>query len=114
MAFREVSVTQVREVLRRWLRDDEGLRLVATGAGVDRKTARRYVDAAVALGLDRSGGEGQLTDELIGGVCEAVRPARPNGHGEGAGGFRTPIPIDSVHPFRSFRTPRGGGRVALM
>jgi len=33
---------------------------------------------------------------------------------EGAGGFRTPIPIDSVHPFRSFRTPRGGGRVALM
>jgi len=24
---------------------------------------------------------GQLTDELIGGVCEAVRPARPNGHG---------------------------------
>ena len=53
MAFREVSVTQVREVLRRWLRDDEGLRLVAAGAGVDRKTVRRYVDAAVALVLDR-------------------------------------------------------------
>jgi hypothetical protein len=76
MAFGEVSVTQVREVLRRWLRDDEGLRLVATGVGVDRKTARRYVDAAVALGLDRSGGEDQLTDELISGVCEAVRAAR--------------------------------------
>ncbi|MDA8284721.1 MAG: hypothetical protein M0Z42_15850 [Actinomycetota bacterium] len=81
MAFREVSVTQVKEVLRRWLREDEGLRRVAAGAGVDRKTARRYVDAAVSLGLDRSGGEDQLTDELIGGVCEAVRPARQNGHG---------------------------------
>ena len=81
MAFREVSVIQVKEVLRRWLREDEGLRSIAAGAGVDRKTARRYVEAAVELGLDRDGGEGQLTDELIGGVCEAVRPARPNGRG---------------------------------
>jgi hypothetical protein len=24
-----------------------------------------------------------------------------------SGGFRTPLPIESVHPFRSFRTPRG-------
>lgn len=74
-------MTQIREVLRRWIREDDGLRSIALGAGVDRKTARRYVDAAVALGLDRSGGEDQLTDELIGGICEAVRPARPNGHG---------------------------------
>jgi len=81
MAFREVSVIQVKEVLRRWLRGDEGLRSIAAGAGVDRKTARRYVEAAVELGLDREGGESQLTEALIGGVCEAVRPARPNGHG---------------------------------
>ncbi|MGH9307298.1 MAG: IS21/IS408/IS1162 family transposase [Acidimicrobiales bacterium] len=81
MAFREVSVIQVKEVLRRWLRQDEGLRSMATGAGVDRKTARRYVEAAVGLGLDRDGGESQLTDELIGGVCEVVRPSRPEGHG---------------------------------
>jgi transposase len=81
MAFREVSVVQVKEVLRRWLRKDEGLRSIALGAGVDRKTARRYVDAAIGLGLDRDGGENQLTDELIGGVCEIVRPSRPNGHG---------------------------------
>ena len=80
MAFMEVSVTQVKEVLRRCLRDDAGLRPIAAGAGVDRKTARHYVEAA-ALGVDRSGGEDRLTDELIGGVCEAVRPARPNGHG---------------------------------
>jgi hypothetical protein len=30
-----------------------------------RKTARRYITTDVALGLDRDGGEGQLTDELI-------------------------------------------------
>ena len=81
MAFREVSVVQIREVLRRWLRKDVGLRPIADGAGVDRKTARRYVDAAVEFGLDRDGGESQLTDELIGAVCEAVRPSRPRGHG---------------------------------
>jgi transposase len=81
MAFREVSVVQVKEVLRRWLRDDEGLRSIASGAGVDRKTARRYVEAAIEPELDRAGGESQLTDGLIGGVCEAVRPSRPNGHG---------------------------------
>jgi len=38
MAFKEVSVSQVKEVLRRWLHADEGVRRVAIGAGVDRKT----------------------------------------------------------------------------
>ena len=41
-------------------------RSAARQAGVDRKTVVRYVDAAVAVGLDRDGGEEQLTDELIG------------------------------------------------
>jgi hypothetical protein len=39
MAFREVSVIEVREVLRAWLAGG-GLRKVAEQAGVDRKTAR--------------------------------------------------------------------------
>ncbi len=81
MAFREVRVVEVREVLRAWL-DGAGLRTAAERAGVDRKTARRYVEAAVAAGLVRDGGVGQLTDELIGAVVAAVRPARPSGHGE--------------------------------
>ena len=80
MAFREVAVTEIREVLRAWL-SGAGLRRVAEQAGVDRKTARRYVDAAVAAGLDRDAGVGQLTDELIGQVAQQVRPARPGGHG---------------------------------
>jgi transposase len=81
MAFREVAVIEVREVLRAWL-SGVGLRRVAEQAGVDRKTARRYVEAAREAGLDRQGDAGQLTDELIGQVVDKVRPVRPGGHGQ--------------------------------
>jgi transposase len=80
VAFREVAMIEVREVLRCWL-DGAGLRTAAARAGVDRKTARRYVEAAVGAGLVRDGGECQLTDELIGAVVGGVRPARSSGHG---------------------------------
>lgn len=80
MGFREVSVIEVREVLRGWL-EGAGLRTVAERAGVDRKTARRYVQAAQEAGLDRSAGWAAVDDELVGVVVQAVRPARPNGHG---------------------------------
>ena len=80
MGFREVSVVEVREVLRGWL-EGAGLRRVAERSGVDRKTARRYVAAAEAEGLSREAGVAALSDELVGAVVAAVRPARPNGHG---------------------------------
>ena len=80
MAFREVLVTQVREVLRAWL-SGAGKRPAARRAGVDVKTAQRYIRAAQAAGLARGGDESQLTDELLGQVVAAVRPARPAGHG---------------------------------
>ncbi|MGH7484536.1 MAG: IS21 family transposase, partial [bacterium] len=73
---------EIREVLRAWLAG-KSERAVAAQAGVDRKTSRRYVTAAVTAGLSREGGEGQLTDELIGQVVSVVRPARPDGHGAG-------------------------------
>lgn len=79
--FREVSVVEIREVLRAWLAG-HGLRVVASQAGVDRKTARRYVEAAVAAGLDRAGGADQLDDVLIGAVVTVVRPDRPHGYGQ--------------------------------
>ena len=82
MVFREVSVIEIREALRAWLAG-KSERAVAAQAGVDRKTSRRYVTAAVAAGLSRDGGEDQLTDELIGQVVSVVRPARPDGHGAG-------------------------------
>ncbi|MBC3189503.1 IS21 family transposase [Pseudonocardia sp. C8] len=80
MSYREVSVIEVKEILRLWL-DGQSLRAVTTLAGVDRKTVRRYVEAGKAAGLDRDGGPGQLTDELLGTVVAAVRPARPRGTG---------------------------------
>jgi hypothetical protein len=81
LTFREVTVVQVREVLRIWLRG-QGERPAARAAGVDRKTARRYIAAATEAGLERNGDESQLTEALVGQVCGAVRPVRPNGHGQ--------------------------------
>ena len=80
MAFREVLVTEVKEVLRAWLAG-LGKRPAAARAGVNVKTAARYIRAAQEAGLSRDSGEERLTDELIGVVVGAVRPARPAGHG---------------------------------
>jgi transposase len=83
MSFREVGVHEIREVLRLWLRG-ESERAIARLSLVDRKTVKRYVTAGVEAGVVRDGGdEGQLTDGLIGVVCERVRPHRPDGHGPG-------------------------------
>ena len=81
MAFREVRVYEVREVLRLWLAN-HGFRAVERLSGVDRKTVRRYVTAAAEAGLDRAGGEDQLTDVFLAVVVEKVRPHRLDGHGE--------------------------------
>ena len=78
MGYREVSVVEIREVLRRWL-GGEGLRAIDRNTGVDRKTVRRYVEAAQAVGVVAGGDESQLTDAVIGLVCLAVRPERPQG-----------------------------------
>ena len=73
MGFREVSVVEVREVLRAWW-EGHGLRKVAERAGVDR-TGRRYVAAAEAAGLTRDAGvRRSLTSCLHCRVC--VRTGR--------------------------------------
>jgi len=72
---------EVREVLRLWL-GGEGIRAVARLSRVDRKTVRRYVDAAIEAGVTADGGVGQLTDLTLGSVVEIVRPHRSDGHGQ--------------------------------
>lgn len=69
MAFREVRVFEIREVLRLWLRG-EGVRATERLVGVDRKTVGRYLAAAQELGLVCDGGEQQLTDVFMGSVVE--------------------------------------------
>jgi len=81
MAFREVPVYEIREVLRLWL-GGEGVRATARLVRVDRKTVRRYVEAPAAAGVVRDGGVEQLSDAVIGEVCAALHPGRPaGGHG---------------------------------
>src|SRR4051794_373550 len=81
MSFREVPVFEVREVLRLWVRG-EGLRSIERLVSVDRKTVRRYVTAGQECGVVQNGDETQLSDGVIGWVCERVRPHRPDGHGQ--------------------------------
>ncbi|PKW14269.1 IS21 family transposase [Saccharopolyspora spinosa] len=69
---------EIREMLRLWL-EGRGLREVARLSGTDRKTVRRYVERAQSCGVDREGGAGQLTDELLTAVIAGVRRKRPNG-----------------------------------
>ena len=76
MAFREVAVSEVREVLRLAVLG-RGLREIARLTGIDRKTVRRYLEAARDAGFDPAAGVDTLDDALIGAVCERVRPARP-------------------------------------
>jgi transposase len=80
MAYREVSVIEIKEVLRLWLAG-QSLREVTRLAGLDRKTVRRYVQAAQAAGVTREGGDGQLSEEVLGAVVAVVRPDRPRGNG---------------------------------
>lgn len=95
MSYREVSVIEIVEILRLWLQG-LGLREVARLSGSDRKTVRRYVDRARACGLDRDGGEGQLTDELIAAVIAEVRPHRPPARARR--GRRSPASMNRSRP----------------
>jgi transposase len=58
------------------------MRRIAEQTGVDRKTVRRYVKAAVGAQLRREGGEEQLTDEFLEGLLEAVRPSGESARGD--------------------------------
>jgi hypothetical protein len=59
MAFREVAVTAIREVLRLW-RAGAGLRKVTAQARVDRKITRRCVASAEEAWQACEGGVAQL------------------------------------------------------
>lgn len=76
MACRELFVLEMPEVVRPGFAG-EGHRGVAARTGVDRKTARRYVELAQTLGLERAEGA-VVTDEIVESLSAALRPG---GHG---------------------------------
>jgi transposase len=81
MAYRELFVVEIKEVLRLWARG-QGYRAVARTLGVDRKTVRRYVEAATALGLSGEECGRPVDDGLVSEVVAAVRPGAPSAPGQ--------------------------------
>ena len=69
MSFRELTMIEVREVVRRW-KAQQGLREVARETGLDRKTVRRYVEAIEGLGVGR---DVELDDALVHQVASRVQ-----------------------------------------
>lgn len=81
MTYREVTMIEVKEILRLWLGQVEKKR-IARMVGVDPKTVRRYIELAAEQGL-APGPEGAdaLTDERLESVLVALKTAagRPRG-----------------------------------
>lgn len=77
MAFREVTVEEVREVLRRWL-GGKAKKLIARQLGIGVKTVRSYVSTAETLGVKPGAA---LDDDLFAKVVAALPPlaGRPRG-----------------------------------
>jgi transposase len=74
MAYREVGMVQVREIVRRWLAGD-GLRAIARALGVDRKTIAEYVRLAQAVGVECVGPP--PTEAQLAALAAGRRPGRP-------------------------------------
>src|SRR2546423_844345 len=72
MSYRELTMIDVKEVLRRWTAGQSD-RQIARATGTDRKTVARYVAVAKALGV---GSEHALDDHAVHEVAQAVQ-ARP-------------------------------------
>lgn len=69
MAFRELSMIEVREVLRRW-QAGQSAREIAKSGVADRKTVGRYIDIARARGVTRSS---ELTDVVVAEIARIVQ-----------------------------------------
>lgn len=81
MAYREVGMIEVKEILRQWLMGG-GKKAVARRVGADVKTVRRYVTAAEQCGLERGRGVAALTDEMLGRIVGELGGWRQREHGE--------------------------------
>jgi len=83
MTFREVTMLEVKGILRLWLRG-RPKKVIARQVGLDVKTVRRYVEAAEGCGLRPESGEAALSDEVVSAVLGKVQGqdvGRPRGEG---------------------------------
>jgi len=84
MAFREVTMLEIREVLRRWLRGQSKSE-IARQSGIARGTVRSYIKAGEACGLapGHSAGDGALREEVLVELAGKLQPERGRPHGDG-------------------------------
>ena len=82
MAYRELSMIEVQEVLRRYV-SGTGLRAIARGTGLDRKTVAKYIRVGTEVGLQP--GEPPPTEAQLATIVTALRgPGRPTQPDTGA------------------------------
>ena len=79
MAYKEVYKAEIAEVVRRW-QAGASRRHIGAGTGLSRPTVRRYIEAAMGVGLCRDGpapGEEQLTRLAAMGIAGPNSPDSP-------------------------------------
>jgi hypothetical protein len=81
MAYREVTMVEVKEVVRLWVKGIPKKRIAAQ-LGLDPKTVRRYVAAAGGCGVRVEDGVAGVTDAIVAGVLSALRAPLVHEHGE--------------------------------
>lgn len=81
MAYREVTMIEIKEVLRRWVSGTPKKR-IAVQLGLDPKTVRRYVEAAELQGVRQEDGLAGLTDDRVGSVIVALKQPVVHPHGD--------------------------------
>jgi transposase len=69
VSFRELTMIEVREVVRRW-KAQHALREIARETGLDRKTVRRYIEVLEQLGVAR---DVEIDDGLVHQVASRVQ-----------------------------------------
>jgi transposase len=72
MAYREVTMLEVKEVLSRWLAG-QSKKAITRQTGVARNTVRRYIKAAELEGLKVAAGRQGLTDSLLTSLLSSLR-----------------------------------------
>jgi transposase len=81
MAYREVTMLEIKEVLRLWL-DGTPIRRIARQLGLGRNTVRGYTSAAERFGLAPGQGAGSLTEGQLAEIVAALPTAPGRPHGE--------------------------------
>ena len=82
MMFREVTMLEVKEVLRLWLAQ-RAKKAIARQVGVDRNTVRRYIKAAISCGVSEQDSERVLTDDRLATIIAQIRVRTGSEHARG-------------------------------